>query len=149
MNIGSRDNFLGFREPIRLKRLKTINLFSDFELRNEDRPLIHAQDMSINNSDMVVDMVTLLNDATRPTFRDRWLILPGIYEPDDFYHPDYTHSTPSAEVKDYRRTLYWNPNAILDENGQYHARFYNNGKTTRIKVSAAGLTTSGKPIYNE
>ena len=149
MKIGSRDNFQGFSEPIRLKRLKTINLFSDFELRNEDRPLIHAQDMSINNSDMVVDMVTLLNDATRPTFRDRWLILPGIYEPDDFYHPDYTHSTPSTEVKDYRRTLYWNPNAVLDENGQYHARFYNNGKTTRIKVSAAGLTTSGKPIYNE
>ena len=149
LKIGGKDNFQGFREPIKLKRLKTINLFSDFELRNEDRPLIHAQDMSINNSDMVVDMVILLNDATRPTFRDRWLILPGMYEPDDFYHPDYTHFKPSEEVKDYRRTLYWNPNAILDENGEYHARFFNNGKTTRIKVSAAGLTTSGKPIFNE
>lgn len=149
LKISGRDNFQGFSEPLKLKRVKTINFFSDFELRNEDRPLIHAQDQSINNSDIVIDYVTLLNDATRPTFRDRWLILPGIYEPDDFYHPDYTNFTPSSDVKDYRRTLYWNPNAILDENGQYHARFYNNGKTTRIKVSAAGLTTTGKPISNE
>ena len=149
LKISGRDNFQGFSEPLKLKRVKTINFFSDFELRNEDRPLIHAQDQSINNSDIVIDYVTLLNDATRPTFRDRWLILPGIYEPDDFYYPDYTNFTPSSDVKDYRRTLYWNPNAILDENGQYHARFYNNGKTTRIKVSAAGLTTTGKPISNE
>ena len=149
LKIAGRDNFQDFREPIKLKRLKTINLFSDFELRNEDRPLIHAQDQSINNEDVVIDYVTLLNDATRPTFRDRWLIFHGMYEPDDFYHPDYTHFTLSNEVKDYRRTLYWNPNAKLDENGEYHARFYNNGKTTRIKVSAAGLTASGKPISNE
>ncbi len=149
LKIGGRDNFQGFREPIRLKRLKTINLFSDFELRNEDRPLIHAQDQSIHNDDVVVDYVTMLNDATRPTFRDRWLIIQGIYEPDDFYHPDYTHFTPPEEVKDYRRTLYWNPNAQLDENGQYHARFYNNSKTTRIKVSAAGITSDGQPVTNE
>ena len=123
--------------------------------------MVHAQDQSIIQTitdestgeiitiDGVLDYVTLLNDATRPTFRDRWLILPGMYEPDDFYHPDYTNFTPSSDVKDYRRTLYWNPNATLDENGQYHARFYNNGKTTRVKVSAAGITTTGKPISNE
>jgi hypothetical protein len=161
LKIGGRDNFQGFREPILLKRLKNINIFSDFELRNEDRPMVHAQDQSIIQTitdestgeiitiDGVLDYVTLLNDATRPTFRDRWLILPGMYEPDDFYHPDYTNFTPSSIVKDYRRTLYWNPNATLDENGQYHARFYNNGKTTRVKVSAAGITTTGKPVSNE
>lgn len=150
LKIQGRDNFQGFREPIKLKRLKTINVFSDFELRNEDRPMVHAQDASIYNDmgDVTIDYVTYLDDAVRPTFRDRWIVFPGIYEPDEFYHPDYTHRKPSEEVKDYRRTLYWNPNATLDENGQYHARFYNNGKTTRIKVSVAGLTTRGKPIYN-
>ena len=148
MKIGGYDTFRGFNE-IKLKRLKSINVFSDFELRNEDTPMVHAQDNSISSAyDVTIDYRSLLNDAERPTFRDRWMIFPGIYEPDDFYHPDYSHAPPTDGVRDYRRTLYWNPNAQLDENGNYQARFYNNGKNTKITVSTAGVTKDGIPVTN-
>ena len=147
MKIGGYDS-MGFRE-IKLKRLKTIHIFSDFELRNEDIPMVHAQDNSISNDyDVTIDYRSLLNDAVRPTFRDRWMVFPGIYEPDDFYHPDYSNAPPSNEMEDYRRTLYWNPNAHLDKDGYYRARFYNNSNTTKITISIAGITRDGKPITN-
>ena len=148
LKVRGYDSRLGHQE-LRLRRLKNINLFSDFELRNEDQPMVGVQDKSINGfSDVIIDYVTMLDDATRPTFRDRWIIIPGIYEPDEFYHPDYTSAPPPPEKMDYRRTLYWNPNAQLDEEGHYQVRFYNNSKTTRIKVSAVGITSDGKPVFN-
>lgn len=136
-------------DELRLRRLNKINVFSDFELRNDDQAMVAAQNKSIYGfADVTIDYVTMLDDAVRPTFRDRWIIIPGIYEPDEFYHPDYSASMPSPDHADYRRTLYWNPNAKLDENGQYKVRFYNNSKTTRIKVSAMGISRQGKPISN-
>ena len=67
--------------------------------------------------------------------------------PDHFYHSDYSHRPAPAQVKDYRRTLYWNPNAPLDKDGRFTATFYNNNKTTRMRVSAAGLTGNGQPVF--
>ena len=78
-------------------------------------------------------------DSKRYTYRDRRIILDGMYEPADFYHPDYSHKPLDAEIKDYRRTLYWNPNAKLDADGRFTATFYNNSKPTRIKVTTAGI----------
>ena len=40
---------------------------------------------------------------------------------------------------DYRRTLYWNPNARPDADGRFTATFYNNGKTSRLRISTAGV----------
>ena len=47
----------------------------------------------------------------------------------------------NADMKDYRRTLYWNPNARLNDEGRFTASFYNNGKPTRIKISTAGISS--------
>ena len=66
-------------------------------------------------------------------------LLDGMFEPADFYHPDYSRKPLDADVHDYRRTLYWNPNAQLDEDGRFTANFYNNGKISRFKVSTAGI----------
>ena len=64
-----------------------------------------------------------------------------MYEPNDFYHPDYSRRPLPSDLQDHRRTLYWNPNARPNEEGRFTATFYNNGKPTRIKVSTAGITT--------
>jgi hypothetical protein len=79
------------------------------------------------------------DDSKRYTYRDRRIILHGIHDPASFYHPDYSRQPLPETVKDYRRTLYWNPNAKPDADGRFTARFYNNGKPTRIKVSTAGV----------
>ena len=59
--------------------------------------------------------------------------------------PDYSMRKPEDPV-DYRRTLYWNPNAVADETGRFNATFFNNGHETRVKVSVAGVTPDGRII---
>jgi hypothetical protein len=118
---------------LRMNRQNEIRLFTDFELRNEDKP----KEQSVSTADVTLDFSLLPDDGLRYTYRDRRIILHGMYEPDDFYHPNYNQRPLPDTVKDYRRTLYWNPNARLDADGHFTARFFNNGKTTRIKVSTA------------
>ena len=122
-------------DRIKLNRQNEIRLFTDFELRNEDHPV----PMQSTVADVTLDYMLMPDDSKRYTYRDRRIILDGMYEPADFYHPDYSRKPLDAEIKDYRRTLYWNPNAKLDADGRFTATFYNNGKPTRIKISTAGV----------
>lgn len=60
------------------------------------------------------------------------------------YHlPNYSKSHPES---DYRRTLYWNPDLLLDENGEATVQFYNNGTCKQLFISAEGVTKEGKKI---
>jgi hypothetical protein len=130
---------------LRMNRQDELHLFTDFELRNEDKPIEQATTVA----DVTLDFVLMDDEAKRYTYRDRRIILHGMYEPAEFYHRDYStlpEGTATADIKDYRRTLYWNPNAKVDEEGRFTARFYNNAKPTRIKVSVAGLTDDGQPV---
>ena len=122
-------------ERLKLNRQDQIRLFTDFELRNEDRPV----PMQSTVADVTLDYMLMPDDTKRYTYRDRRIILDGMYEPDDFYHPDYSHQPLPDDLRDYRRTLYWNPNARLDADGRFTASFYNNGKPTRLRVSTAGI----------
>ena len=126
----------------RLKRMDEVRLYTDFELRNEDK---HVEQQT-NAADVTLDVMLVADDGERYTYRDRRLILDGMTEPAQFYHPNYEGRALPDLPKDYRRTLYWNANARLDSEGRFTATFYNNSKETRIKVSAAGLTTHGKPL---
>ena len=66
----------------------------------------------------------------------------------EFYHPDYSTHRPSPEQADYRRTLYWNPNLKLDAEGKAQVQFYNNARTTRLSIEAAGLSPDGTILWN-
>ncbi|MCF0197413.1 MAG: hypothetical protein HUK03_09350, partial [Bacteroidaceae bacterium] len=47
-------------------------------------------------------------EGQHPVYVDRCIRLQGFAPPAQFYSPDYSRQ-PLPEVKDYRRTLYWNP----------------------------------------
>ena len=128
---------------LRLKRQDEIRVYTDLEPRNPDLP----RTRSMCQPDMKLDLRLVPDAGERPTYRDRRIILHGFYMPDHFYHRDYSHKPKPSKVQDYRRTLYWNPNAQLDSDGCFTATFYNNNKTTRVKVSAVGLTDEGQPVY--
>ena len=128
---------------LRLKRQDEIRVYTDLEPRNPDVP----RTRSMCQPDMKLDLRLVPDAGERPTYRDRRIILHGFYMPDHFYHRDYSHKPKPSKVQDYRRTLYWNPNAQLDSDGCFTATFYNNNKTTRVKVSAVGLTDEGQPVY--
>ena len=85
--------------------------------------------------------------AKRRTYRDRFMNLQGYSYPAEFYSPDYSKQTPPDSVKDYRRTLYWNPNLMLDKDGKATVTLYNNARTTQISVDAAGQAADGTLLW--
>ena len=129
---------------LHLNRLKNFRFYTDFEPRNPDS--LYTE--SVNREDITVIYETIPNDGKQYTYRDRRYILPGFAEPEEFYSPNYGNSIPT-EPTDYRRTLYWNPNARPDENGKFRATIYNNSRETRIRVSVAGVTNDGKIIVGK
>ena len=89
-------------------------------------------------------------DASRRiTYRDRRYVLNGFAYPAEFYSPDYSKQVPSEGKKDYRRTLYWNPNLKLDENDEAEIKFYNNCRTTQLSVDAQGQLSDGTLLWTE
>lgn len=131
-----------FYDQLKLRSLHKVRVYTDYEPRNSDVDL----EMSRTTADVTVEMVPFEDGGGQYTFRDRHIVLRGFNEPTAFYNPDYSKQKPQRS-KDYRRTLYWNPNAVTDSEGRLTAKFYNNGKETRIKVSVAGITKEGKFVY--
>ena len=73
----------------------------------------------------------------------------GFTRPVQYYSPEYPDG-PIEGNPDYRRTLYWNPNVITDEDGRARVEFYNNSFTRKFTINAAGITASGVPyILNQ
>ena len=101
-----------------------------------------------NIPDMVIDLHKYPNGAKRQTYRDRWILLDGFAVCDTFYSPDYSKQ-PLPEVKDYRRTLYWNPNITLEPRETKTISFYNNSKTTILSYEAEGITKDGKLLVEK
>ena len=66
--------------------------------------------------------------------------LEGYSRSKEFYSPDY--SEPPSEP-DYRRTLYWNPSVIPDDNGKVTIQFYNNSRCKKLSISAESITSQG------
>jgi len=127
---------------LKLNRLQDIRVFSDYEPRTEDSLMVE----SMHTADATVELVTIPNDGRQVTFRDRHIVLRGISYAEAFYQPNYSEHQPS-EPTDYRRTLYWNPNCLTDEQGRFTAVFYNNSKETRVAMSAAGITADGRLMH--
>ena len=128
---------------LKLNRLQDIRVFSDYEPRSEDSTIFQSH----YSADATVEMVSIPDDGKQVTYRDRHYVFTGINAPEDFYQPDYSERQPE-EPTDYRRTLYWNPNVITDENGCFTAVFYNKSSQSRIKMSAAGVTADGRLLHN-
>ena len=122
-----------------LKNLGKVYLYTDYSPRREGNSLYDGEDIPV----VTVD-IHLIDDVGthRATSRDRRYILPGYSAPEEFYQPDYS-TKPLPTVKDYRRTLYWNPDLQLDDSGKAEFRFYGNGKQTHLSVRAEGLAGDG------
>ena len=87
------------------------------------------------------------NGGQYPVYADRCLRLPGFALPAEFYSPDYSKQTPPDSIKDYRRTLYWNPNVTLDKDGKATITLYNNARTNQISVDAQGQAADGTLLW--
>ncbi len=63
----------------------------------------------------------------------------GYDQSKEFFVADYS-SVVLPDEKDFRRTLYWNPNVKTDNTGKANVSFYNNSSCKQINISAEGIT---------
>jgi len=74
----------------------------------------------------------------------RWLTLHGYSKCDEFYSPDYRQSE-EPTATDHRRTLYWNPSLVTDENGKANLVFYSSSRPQqRLHINAQGIAVNGQ-----
>ena len=128
-----------------LYNLDKVYIYTDYSPRNEgDERFTQA-----NQPTVTVDLRRLPDEGRRVTYRDRRYVLDGFACQEDFYHPDYRRNPPAEGQKDYRRTLYWNPDLQLDAEGKAHVTLYNNSQTTVVSVEAEGQTKDGTLLYTK
>ncbi len=123
-----------------LRSLRSVDLITDYAPRMEGSRRYHG-----TNQPTVDVGYQLLSSGKRPTYRDRHYVLHGFDVSEEFYSPCY-RERPLPSLQDYRRTLYWNPNLELDENGHAEVTLWNNSLSTSITVSAEGITPAGKVL---
>ena len=128
----------------RLEYLDKVYIYSDYSPRWEGDERF-TQD---NQPSVDVSLHKYPNWERRVTYRDRRYVLPGFAYQEDFYHPDYKRNPPRERQKDYRRTLYWNPDLQLDASGEAKVTLYNSSHRTSVNVQTAGQTATGGFLYN-
>ena len=117
-----------------------IDWFSRIELSNARLNLV---DIQIKNDRQLLFDWEIRNLGRRST------TVKGFTKPVQFYSPVYPDGPIEGNI-DSRRTLYWNPNVITDEEGRARVEFYNNSFTRKFTFNAAGITASGIPyILNQ
>jgi hypothetical protein len=68
----------------------------------------------------------------------------------EFYRPRYdTEARRYSQVPDLRKTIHWEPNVELDENGEVSLTYYNGDRYTRILCILEGVSKDGTPVYGE
>ena len=123
-----------------LRNLKSVSLITDYAPRMEGSPRYAGA-----NQPTVDILMNQFDSMHRATYRDRHYILHGYDVSEEFYKPCY-RERPLPTVRDYRRTLLWEPNLELDENGHAEVTLWNNSSSTSITVSAEGITPTGKVL---
>ena len=60
----------------------------------------------------------------------------------EFYSPAYSEENINSEIPDYRTTLYWNPEVIL-ENGEAEVSFFTCDNVSEYTIFVEGITEDG------
>ena len=128
----------------RLEYLDKIYVYTDYSPRREGDVRYEQS----NQPSVEVSLRQFGDGTRRVTYLNRRYVLKGFAYLEDFYHPDYQRNPPTEGKKDYRRTLYWNPDLQLDANGQAHITLYNNSQKTQICVETNGQAADGTLLHS-
>ena len=124
--------------PLYAKYLDSSGLMAMHYNQLSEAPVNMLVDIKIKDGSKLMSKSDKLNLGKRVT------TLKGFNRSHAFYAPEYPDGGIIGDV-DARRTLYWNPNVVTDENGHAEIEFYNNSYSTKFNVSGAGITASGMP----
>ena len=124
-----------------IEAVRKINIFCD---KTDRVPMDISEVRDVYTDYYITDFE--YSDQLIPTYKGRRLHFQGYSKPAEFYSPDYSRMDLKEPPKDYRRTLYWNPDVRTDSQGRAHIEFYNNSTARHLVISAEGLTPDGQPV---
>ena len=113
-----------------------------------DNDILLYKDFPESENTPVYIFIYLKKDFNQDRLGVRTTTFQGYKLSKKFYSPTYPEGEPVYE-KDYRRTLYWHPDLILDKSGKATVEFFNNTTCTKMDISAEGITGRGTLLYNE
>lgn len=105
-----------------------------------------------NMTEVVVSIKTKRYDPNDDTY-DPYLSkynIPKFEVYKEFYKPLYnTEKKRKSQIPDLRKTIHWDPDLHLEEDGNATVEFYNGDRYTRVKCILEGITHEGVPVYKE
>lgn len=96
----------------------------------------------IDPASYVIALIRCKSNYRKEPYGIRDTNFSGFSHVKEFYNPQYDKMILPDE-KDYRRTLYWNPNVQTDKDGKAIIHFYNNSSCKVINVNAETVTSTG------
>lgn len=87
-----------------------------------------------------------INEAEKTPIESKSFSVAGFDRPRAFKAPRYPNDSSMA---DYRATIYWNPEVVLDETGSAVVTFYSADLETQYKVVVEGITAKNEPVRAE
>ena len=70
----------------------------------------------------------------------------GYATPRKFYSPKYKQNSGNKKP-DLRKTIYWNPEVITDENGKAKVSFYNSDLKGKVIIRVEGMDKNGNAVF--
>ena len=123
------------------RNILQVRVFTDYDMRNGI-----GKEENRGAPDVLFEVIPIPHDGRRAMRRDRRLVIDGFAYPEQFYNRDYSGAA-LPDSTDYRRTLYWNPNAHTDAEGNLDIQFFNGARPSHLKVSVCGVGGDGKIYY--
>jgi len=71
------------------------------------------------------------------------------YRTREFAIPDYSKATGKELRNDFRKTIYWNPDIVVDASGKKEIEFYTNDEITSFKFITEGIGSNGYGAHAE
>ena len=128
--------------PIRLDEVKSIYISEEPGVFND---MLICDDLETAEA-VSIFLYTYPRYSTASRKGRRYTHFQGFNIPTKFEMDDYSLMPPVAD--DFRRTLYWAPSVVADENGDATVEFYNNSTCKDMYISVEGITQDGLFVNN-
>ena len=151
LNAGNTPLFLLDNMPVDLDLITTLNVndiaFVDL-LTGASAAIYGSQ-----GANAVIAYFTRTGGPTWTNNREDWGImtfpLKGFYTPSEFYSPNYDTRLPEHVKPDWRPTLFWEPEIILNGDDKTLLEFYSSDETGDYRITIEGILRDGTPLFHQ
>ena len=137
------DGFMAYDYDLEALNLKTVNAFDIFRNINAG-----ATWGALGNADILINITTGFDNSDFFPQKNFFVHSPlGFQAYAEFYSPKYdTPESKNSGIPDYRTTIFWKPDIVINEDKKALFEFYASDFATTYSVVIEGITNEGRII---